>query len=292
MPVAGQKLDFKFPWHDCMQPIAADFLAVERAAVECAYAGCKTIWIVCHDDMQPLIRHRLGEFLGDPQSLRRASFGKYPEIHKKYIPIFYVPIHPKDRKKRDCFSWSVLYGATVATDISALMSKWTKPDKFYVAFPYGVYPVRALIDCMKSISKERNFFFSYQGKTVADNEYLGFTFTPEDLEVFIKNLRIEGTGRYVPYSDPSTFRDGVYPTEMLSPEERWSARFFDLKDVFKYDKIEAENKQELEWYCNISSWDGFRSYLGSEKALLIKRPSKHVMSYHELNPIGGEFEQD
>ena len=28
VPVAGQKLDFNFPWHDCLQPINKDYLAV------------------------------------------------------------------------------------------------------------------------------------------------------------------------------------------------------------------------------------------------------------------------
>ena len=47
VPVASQPLDFNFPWHDCCMPIAPNYLAVERAVVECAYAGCETIWIVC-----------------------------------------------------------------------------------------------------------------------------------------------------------------------------------------------------------------------------------------------------
>ena len=73
VPVAGKALDFNFPWHDCLQPIAQNYLAVERAVVECAYAGCETIWIVCHDDMQPLIRYRLGEYIQDPVYLFRTQ---------------------------------------------------------------------------------------------------------------------------------------------------------------------------------------------------------------------------
>jgi len=29
VPVAGQPLEFNFPWHDCCMPIAPDFLAIE-----------------------------------------------------------------------------------------------------------------------------------------------------------------------------------------------------------------------------------------------------------------------
>ena len=66
VPVAGQPLDFKMDWHDSLMPIAPDYLAVERAVFECAWAGCETIWIVANDDMTPLIRHRLGEWVQDP----------------------------------------------------------------------------------------------------------------------------------------------------------------------------------------------------------------------------------
>ena len=46
IPVAGQPLEFNMPWHDSLMPIAPDYLALERSVVECAYAGCETIWIV------------------------------------------------------------------------------------------------------------------------------------------------------------------------------------------------------------------------------------------------------
>ena len=58
IPVAGQPLDFKMPWPDSMMPLNEDYLAVEHSVVECAYAGCETIWIVCNDDIQPLIKSR------------------------------------------------------------------------------------------------------------------------------------------------------------------------------------------------------------------------------------------
>ena len=66
IPVSGQKLEFDMPWHDCLMPLAPNYLAIERSVVECAYAGCETIWIICNDDMQPLIRHRLGDYVQDP----------------------------------------------------------------------------------------------------------------------------------------------------------------------------------------------------------------------------------
>ena len=36
----------------------------------------------------------------------------------KETSIYYVPIHPKDRDKRDCLAWSVIYGSLRAFHIS------------------------------------------------------------------------------------------------------------------------------------------------------------------------------
>ena len=50
IPVAGQPLDFNMSWSDCLMPIAPNYTAVEASVVECAMAGCETIWIVCNDE--------------------------------------------------------------------------------------------------------------------------------------------------------------------------------------------------------------------------------------------------
>ena len=89
VPVAGQPLDFNFPWHDCLQPIAPNYLAIEHAVVECAMAGCRTIWIVCNDDVTPLVRHRIGDYIQDPIWLGR-KFDRFPSASRKPISIFYV----------------------------------------------------------------------------------------------------------------------------------------------------------------------------------------------------------
>ena len=48
IPVAGQKLDFNFPWHDCLQPIGKNYLAIERAAFSRRRVGCtdrSNLWL-------------------------------------------------------------------------------------------------------------------------------------------------------------------------------------------------------------------------------------------------------
>ena len=153
-------------------PINKRYTAIERAVVECAYAGCETIWIICHDDMQPLIRYRLGDYVQDPLWINKNRL-LIPEGVEKPIPIYYVPIHPKDRDKRDCLGWSVLHGAQTAYWLSKTISQWVTPDKYYVAFPYGVFPSQRVRSWRSTISKPGNFLLATpEGNSVIDNEFI------------------------------------------------------------------------------------------------------------------------
>ena len=265
-----------------MMPIAPNYLAVERAVLECAYAGCETIWVVCNDDMQPLLRYRLGDFIYDPVLMAR-KYSPAPVDERKPITIYYVPVHPKDRDKRDCLSWSVLYGALSAYHISKSISKWVIPDRYYAAFPYGVYDPSILREHRKVISSRKDFFLTYQNKTVQDNEYLGFTFDAEGFFRFRDTVRQEGTGCRVPG------QQGI-PTENLPLQERWSARFFSLDKVFKSVRLDGANKVDLAWYQKIDSWETFCDYVGSNNSKKLSRPDKCILSYKEWNPIGVDNE--
>ena len=190
VPVAGQPLDFNLPWHDCLMPIAHNYLAVEHAIQECAMAGCETIWIVCHNDMQPLIRHRVGEWVLDPGA---PTTGLFASDYERRIPVFYVPIHPKDRYKRDCLGWSVLYGALTAYHMSKALSKWVIPDKFYAAFPYGVYPLDIVKANRSKFSTGKTHCLTYNGKSIKTGHHLGFTFGAEDFKECRRIIRKEST---------------------------------------------------------------------------------------------------
>ena len=77
VPIAGQKLDFDFPWHDCLQPINKNYLAAERAVLECAYAGCETIWMICRE--QDLLQREREE------KSQYTMFRSIPKIETKEI---------------------------------------------------------------------------------------------------------------------------------------------------------------------------------------------------------------
>jgi len=271
VPVAGQPLDFNFPWHDCLMPVAPDYLAVERAVTECAWAGCETIWLVCNDDTKPLIRHRLGDYIQDPVSVGRTYANHATE--KREIPIFYVPVHPKDRNKRDCLAWSVLHGALSAYHISKRISKWVTPDKYYVAFPYGVYDAQILRGHRKEISSRRNVFLEHNGFTVKDGHYLGFTFGPEEYKEYVRTVRGLGTGIKRPG------QSGI-PTEKLPPSERYSARFFDLATVFQSADVNHSKMIEVNWYHSLDSWENYCDFISSPQRISVSKP-------HHLS--GGKF---
>ena len=97
VPVITPPTDFNLDWDDTLIPIAPDYHAVEQAVLECAYAGCKTIWIVANNDTTPLIRHRIGDYVQDPIYLRRPVT-KFPSLQRKEISVFYVPMPPQHEK--------------------------------------------------------------------------------------------------------------------------------------------------------------------------------------------------
>ena len=293
IPVAAPPLDFNFPWHDSLMPIGNDYLAVERSVYECAMAGCESIWIVCHKEMQSLIRHRIGDWIVDPvwTAASRDKYGyAFGTGQEKTIPIFYVPVHPKDRDRRDCLAWSIIYGSMRAFSLSKLISKWVVPDRYYVSFPHGIHSVRSLRKHRKAISdNKKKFYISHKGKTVKDGEYLSFTFDVEDWKKFRRTIR-EGTGVYEPgsYFDEE---ENTVKGNKLPIEERYSAKYFSLEKVFGQIDITDQTIFETERYFNIDNWEGYTEYMGSEYAKYVIKP-KMILKYHEHNPFGKDNIRD
>ena len=292
IPVAGQPLDFNFPWHDCMTPIAPNYLAIERAVLECATAGCETIWLVCPSDMQPLLKNRLGEAVQDPVWIsRKHDF--YPSESRKQIPIYYVETHPRDQDRRDSIVWSILYGAKIAKKISHSLSQWVVPNKYYVAFPHAVYPSQHLRKYRKEISNHGNFFLlTDEGNSILDGYYIGFAFEAKELGRLIKYFWDKQTGKYDPSQPVSERKGGKFFTKLLPEELRYSGRFFNVKDIFSHlDPERPTLKIEMEWYYDISSWDNLCIYLASEERKKMLRPKLPFFKYKEWNKVGEDDEE-
>ena len=152
------------------------------------------------------------------------------------------------------------------------------PDRYYTAFPYGVYDPELVIPYRQKISSKKPFYISYDNKNIKNNEYLAFTFDAEDFKQARRIIRKEGTGEFPNYN----------AKERIPIEERWSARFFELDKIFTCVKMEDAQILSVPWYHNISSWDGLKKYLGSENKL--DRTPNNMLGYHEWNPIGVDNE--
>lgn len=264
IPLSGQKNHLNLPWPDCLQPLSDDFLAVERSVYECAYAGCDSIWIVCNDDFSPLIKQRIGDYVMSPRFFKEKSFVKRPDYHQKWVPVYYTPINQKDRDRRDSLGWSILHGALTAFQIADRVSRWVLPTKFYTSFPCGIYDPRIVESHKAAIRGSESFFFSYQGQTVRDNSFLGFTFFPEDWPKFKWNIKNNCTGgdRSLPF------------------EERWSGKNFTLDKIFNHDTIVIDKQIEIEEYYEMTSWQSLKQFYSSE--IKMPKQSKQFMKPYRI----------
>jgi hypothetical protein len=273
IPIAGieTQLDTKIP--EILLPINRGFTAIQKSVFECAMAGCNTIWIVANDDLAPIVRKIVGEWIYDPVYHSRIS--RFSSEERREIPIYYVPIHPKDRDRRDSYGWSVLYGALSAFKVSYKISKWITPHKYYVSFPLSVYDVYQIREFRKDIShRENNFFLTYKGETVKDNVPLSFTLFGEDFKECRRAINKKTTREYLP-----PLPGQQYPSQRIPLQDRWSARYFHFDAVF--EKVDESNakKIDLGWYYDISNWSGYRDYLGSNFS--IETPPNHLTIAHQ-----------
>jgi len=261
IPVANLDTDFDTPLPEIMMPVNNGYSAIQKSVYECALVGCQTIWIVANTDLAPIIRKTIGEWIYDPVYYSTRS--RFPSDARKEIPIYYVPIHPKDRNRRDSYGWSVLYGAHCAWVTAAKISRWVLPEKFYVSFPLSVYDIDSLRSERLHIAEPgQNFVLSYDGLTIKDGVPMAFTFNGEDFKGCRNYINETTTREYKPRKPGE-----VFPSEKLPYDERWSAKHYSLSEVFSQVCFDKKFQKNAEWYYDISQWHNYCAYLGSEKVL-------------------------
>ena len=273
IPVANFESDIEVPYDPCMLPVSNGLTAIQKSVFECALAGCNTIWIVANDDLAPIVRHTVGEWVYDPVYYER-TYTKFYKEHRKEVPIYYVPINPKDRNRRDSYGWSILHGINSAWYTAYKISKWIIPDNYYICFPMSAYDIYGVREHRKEISNpNKNFFMSYQGKTVKDDEYLAFTMKGDDFKKCRNLINKTTTREYLP-----PLPSQRYPSQKIPLHQRWSARNFPNSKILSPLQIDNSTVVDLNWYYNISSWDGYVEYMSSENS--IKTPTKDLTLPH------------
>lgn len=233
IPIAGEPLQFNMPWQDSLLPIHDNYHAIERAVNSAAVAGCNTIWIVARRDMMPMIKKKVGEWIYDPTT---TWISPRPFWSKREIPIYYIGIRPRDRKRRDSFAWSCLYGSRVAAWISRKISKWVVPRKFLVISPYGVISEKVLLENRGEIRSSNNIAYSYNGKTFMDDEFLPFTFDENDYIKCRNHFKEIYSGR--------------------DTNLKFSEVFAPLKDQ-RFDKLDPA------WYYKLDNWENYKQFISS-----------------------------
>ena len=181
IPVAGMKTEFGMEWDSSLMPVGPNYTAIEATIFECLHAGCSSIWIVANDDLAPLVKKHIGEWVYDPVYFWDNYVNNHIVQRRTHIPIYYVPILPKDRDRRDSYGWSALFGMHSAWWVSFRISKWVIPKKYFVSFPHNAYDFWTLREHRKQLfNTTKNFFFTHEGKTIKDNLPLPFTMRGED----------------------------------------------------------------------------------------------------------------
>ncbi len=279
VPVNGQPLDFGFPWHDCLQPIAKNFLAVERAVLECAYAGCNTIWIICPPNMQPLIRYRLGDFIEDPKVYNEKMHDTWSK--NKQRPIYYVPGSPKDQNERDSLVWNIIYGCKKIQNISQNIAKWLVPIKYYISFPYGVHPPSFIADYRSELEKNKRTLLTLNNKSIKNGDFISACIDQKDIKYLYNTFRSKSVNEWVACNNPNN-KMGL---ARLPLEQRYTGRFLTLKDIFEnIDLTDSQDSVNLEvpWHYNINTWEGLCLFLGSPHHLEIERPNNKILNITEM----------
>ena len=278
IPISGLSTDFNIDTPEILMPVDAGFTAIQKSVYECALAGCNTIWIVANQDLAPIVRHRVGEWTYDPIYFNRWKYGEGSE-NRREIPIYYAPIHPKDIGRRDSYGWSVLNGVYTSWRTANHISKWVIPDKYFVSFPMAAYDINIIRKNRKSIGDgTKNFFASYEGRTVIDNIPLPFTMTGKDYIRCRRDVNQKTTREFY-----NTEEGEKYPSRKLPLAERWSAKGFDLSQVFEKHCTKSATVVELEWHYDLSSWQNYRDYMGSDN--IIKKPHDVLTKPHTHGKI-------
>ena len=273
IPLAASTGEFNLPGHDVLMPLAPDFNLIEKSIAECSYAGCESIWIVCNDDIAPLIKYKVGDWVEDLYTIEAGQYVRYPKEGHVSIPIYYVPIHPKHRDKYDCYAWSVLHGANVAYWVCRRLGRWLIPDRYYVSFPFGVSDPEEVKKARGKMSGKKPFYFSHGGKTVCDGLPLGFTFDTLEWRRARDIIKSNSRSYYPPLEGEEI------PSRLLPPAERRKSRHFKLLDVFKGADLSNAIIKEVSWFYDLTEWEEYCKLILSGHIKDLSRPHGFVTGH-------------
>ena len=277
IPIANYDSDIESDFPPILLPVCNGFSVIQRSVFECAMAGCDTIWIVANEDLAPVIKSTIGEWVYDPVYYKRDLSSKFYSELRKEVPIYYIGIKPKDLDRRDSYGWSVLEGIHSAYMTSYRISKWLTPEKYFISFPFGVCDPHQIREHRKEIrDKKSNFFYKFLGNTVKQDLLLPFTMTGEDFKLCRRAINKKTTREYLP-----PLPNQQYPDQKLPLHERWSARYFSFSEIFENVSEDNALFKDLSWFHDTSTWENYVRYISSENIVIkpfgdLTKPHRHV----------------
>ncbi len=281
IPVANLQTDLQFNIPDVLLPLNNGFTAIQKSVVECAYAGCNTIWIVANPDLAPVVRKTVGDWIYDPVYLGRSQYGEGSE-YRREIPIYYCNILPKNIDRRDSYGWSVLSGIYGSWITANKISKWIVPQKYYVSFPMSVFDIYEIRKHRQQISDvENNFFVKHNDLSIKDNLPLSFTMFGDDYLACRRDVNKKTTKEFY-----NTSEEEQYPTRKLPLELRWSAKNFTLAEVFNELSDDNAHSYKPDHFYDLHTWGGYQNYMGSDFVLktpynMLTKVRKHAKIPYE-----------
>jgi len=272
IPIAESISRFKMPWHDVLMPLGENYFLIHKSIYDCALAGCETIWLVCPRDIEPLLRKIVGDFIEDPvYHLRFHAPKEKRHEQKKFIPIYYVPIAPKDYKRRESLIWSLIYGAFVANSISTSISGWLKPESFFITFPFNIIHSDSILRKNRILlsSNKKVLFVNDKNHSILDGEYFPFVCSMKDIRFARKKFHRISTREIDKFSDKKGevvfINDKGYEFQKMNKlprPERWSGRWLEPKDVLEFN-MEDVVRLPIEDFSRILSWTDYQACLSN-----------------------------
>jgi hypothetical protein len=253
VPLAGYQNQYDYILPDYLTPVGAGFLPIHKSIMECAFAGCDAIWVVCNQDYAPLVKHYIGDSVFDPMSyqLTYLTRGGKKRYKMKRIHIMYMPMHTKYLSHSN-IPFSTLYGAYMVKKVANRISKWNKPNKYFVSFTNHMYDIKVLNDLRSQIKGKKPFFVSHNTRTVIDGEYASFTFDNKDLNDILKLSKLRNN---------------------LPIDEIFSG--MNTQDKYVYEPA---------YSFDIRTWDGLREFLGSPETQKHKAMNS-IFSSFKFKPL-------
>jgi len=289
IPLCGQQYRGKeLPWHPGLLPLTEDTTLIEQAIVQCAWAGCETIWVVVDDSFAPFLKKRCGEYIEDPLYYGQNEYSPIPGVRNRKIPIFYVPEDLFNRDRRDSVSYQVIRGMEMARKVTGQISAFVTPDRYFVTFPYGVYSQFELRSFRSTLSKFDELIFQCDGKSIQTGHYMPFLISLKSAKLCKENVWHTATGAKDVSQPKEEWQFGKFPTALLPLEERYNGRWYGPDQVFNlFIKEFGDNQIDLKWFFDVSTFDGYREYLRSENyiydtsSLLFKKKTWNSMSFDD-----------